>query len=133
MNRRYLILPLVSFHRSQLSSIYHWLTNGIMTMASKDPGDVRLNDTDFMILDKLREGRNTAANLAVELDRSRKYLNTQMGYLHDYELIEKVGPLEDSGLYEITEKGRAAVEHQDLYEEDADEFDRIVAEAGSDS
>jgi predicted transcriptional regulator len=100
-------------------------------MACKDPGDVRLNETDFMILDKLREGRNTAANLAVELDRNRKYINSQMGYLLDYELVEKVGPLEDSGLYELTDEGQVAVEHRELYEEDPEEFDQIVSEAGS--
>lgn len=97
-----------------------------MTMAAEQPRHVRLNETDFLILDTLQEGRNTAANMAEEIDRSRKYLNTKMGYLLDYSLVSKVGPLEDSGLYELTEKGRVAAESRDLYQEDPDAFEDLV-------
>lgn len=84
--------------------------------------------TDKLILDELTEGRNIAANLAVQLDRHRNYINQRMGQLNDYGLVRKIGPAENSGLYEITEKGRVALSHIDEYEE-ADDFDAVVKAA----
>jgi len=86
---------------------------------------VKLTETDFLILDKLREGRNLAVNIAVEIDRSRNYINQRMSYLLDYELVEKIGPVEGSGLYELTEKGRLAYEHRRAYDKDVD-FDDLL-------
>jgi predicted transcriptional regulator len=101
-------------------------------MAVKEPLEVKLNRTSFMILDKLQEGRNTAANLAEDLDRARNYINNQMGYLLDYGLVAKVGPLPNSGLYELTDKGRVALDHRELYHEDQAEFERIVESEAED-
>jgi len=90
---------------------------------------MRLVDpTDFEILAALAEtGRNNAANLAHVLDRDRSYINTRLPVLTDYGLLNRVGPAPNSGLYEITDAGRRAVEHQDLYKDDEDAFDAAVA------
>jgi predicted transcriptional regulator len=84
--------------------------------------------TDFDILEALSDGRrNTAANLAHKLDRNRSYLNTRLPVLTDYGLLERVGPAPNSGLYEITDRGRVVVELRNRYD-DADDFDALVDE-----
>lgn len=102
-------------------------------MAVELPKEVKLTETDFMILGKLREGRNLAANIAVEIDRSRKYVNGQMPYLLDYDLVERVGPVKDTGLYELTERGELAFEHQGKYHDDDVDFDAFLDEQLSNS
>jgi predicted transcriptional regulator len=92
-----------------------------MEMAPLD--ELKLTETDFMILGHLRDGRNIPANIALELDRARNYINQRMPYLLDYGLVEKIGPYEDSGLYELTERGRLAYEHRDKYHDDDVDFD----------
>lgn len=87
---------------------------------------VKLTKTDFLILEELREGRNLAANIALEIDRARNYVNQRMPYLLDYGLVEKIGPMEDSGLYELTEKGQLAYEHRAKYEDDAVDFEEFL-------
>ncbi|MFB6146272.1 MAG: ArsR family transcriptional regulator [Halobacteriaceae archaeon] len=83
--------------------------------------------TDFDILDALADGkRNNAANLAYELDRDRSYINTRLPILADYGLLTRIGPAPNSGLYEITDRGRAALEHRTLYSEDEDAFERAL-------
>lgn len=85
--------------------------------------------TDFEILAALKGGRNVATNLSVDLDRDRAYLNTRMPHLLDQGLIEKIGPAERSGLYELTERGRAVLAHRDKYDKlTAVEFEVIVDE-----
>jgi len=80
--------------------------------------------TDFEILDALYDGkRNNAVNLAYDLDKNRSYINTRLPILTDYGLLERVGPAPNSGLYEITEKGRLAADLRDVYEEDSEEFE----------
>jgi predicted transcriptional regulator len=95
-------------------------------MAVEHPHHVKLTETDFLILKKLQEGRNLAANIALEIDRSRNYVNGRMPYLLDYGLVEKVGPAEDTGLYELTEKGRLAYEHRDSYHDDSVDFEELL-------
>jgi len=74
--------------------------------------------TDFLILECLSDrGRNVAVNIAEEIGKSRSHVNVRLPQLADYELVTKVGPAKNSGLYEITDLGRKAVEHQDLYDE----------------
>jgi len=75
---------------------------------------VRLVDlTDFQILEALSDGRrNVAANIAIELDKDRAYLNTRLPELEDYGLIKRIGPAENSGLYEITEVGQETLDQQ---------------------
>jgi predicted transcriptional regulator len=67
--------------------------------------------TDFEILEALSNGkRNTAANLSYVLDKDRSYINTRLPILADYELVERVGPAPNSGLYEITDRGQAVLD-----------------------
>ncbi|WP_226929243.1 ArsR family transcriptional regulator [Halorubrum halophilum] len=91
---------------------------------------MRLVDpTDFQILKTLSDGRrDTAANLAVIIDKDRNYLNTRLPVLADEELIERVGPAESSGLYQITPRGVAAAQNQSLYATDRDQFETTIDE-----
>lgn len=74
--------------------------------------------TDFEILSFLDEqGRNNAINIAVGLERDRSYVNTRLRALAEKDLIQRVGPAENSGLYELTDTGRVALEHRDRYGE----------------
>lgn len=76
-----------------------------------------LRDVDWAILDALSDGkRNVAVNIALEKDTSPSYVNNRMTILLDYRLVSKVGPSENSGLYEITRRGRAALELRDEYD-----------------
>ena len=85
--------------------------------------------TDFDILEVLTDGRrNNAVNLAAILDRNRSYINTRLPILLDYDLLERVGPAPNSGLYVITLKGRAVVEHRESYGDDDVDFDALVAD-----
>ncbi|GGL47679.1 ArsR family transcriptional regulator [Halocalculus aciditolerans] len=83
--------------------------------------------TDFQILSALSDGqRNNAVNLAHELDKNRSYINTRLPILADYELVERVGPAPNSGLYQITEKGQRALRHRDAYNDDDVDFDALI-------
>ncbi len=85
--------------------------------------------TDFEILDALSDGkRNTAANLSYILDKDRSYINTRLPVLADYGLVERIGPAPNSGLYEITQKGAAAVDLQEHYRQEGVDFDELLAE-----
>lgn len=97
-------------------------------MAVQPEGVVKLTPADFEILGVLRNGRNLATNIAAEIGKSRKYINRRMGYLLDYELVHKVGPVEDSGLYELTEKGRLSYEYRASYHDDDVDFDALLDE-----
>lgn len=88
-----------------------------------------VHPTDFEILDSLSDGkRNTAANLAIEIDRDRAYINSRLPILADYDLVDQVGPAERSGLYEITDKGAVAAEHPDPYLDDDVDFEDFLEE-----
>ena len=91
---------------------------------------IRLVDpTDFQILEALSDGRrNTAANLAVIIDKDRNYLNTRLPVLADTGLITRVGPAESSGLYQITPRGVAAAHNRSLYAADRDQFATAIDE-----
>ena len=83
--------------------------------------------TDFDVLDALSDGRrNTAANIAIEIDRDRAYINTRLPLLADHGLIERIGPSPNSGLYEITPKGKAALKHRDVYRDETVDFEALV-------
>jgi predicted transcriptional regulator len=81
-----------------------------------------------MILDRLREGRNVGANLALELDRNRGYVNNQLSKLASLELVRRVGPSENGGLYELTERGELAVTYRERYDDDSVEFESLLDE-----
>ncbi|MGM0398019.1 MAG: winged helix-turn-helix transcriptional regulator [Halobacteriota archaeon] len=86
--------------------------------------------TDFEILGFLaEEGRNNAVNIAVGLDRDRSYINTRLRTLADKDLVERVGPAERSGLYEISERGEAAVEYEAAYREEDVDFGAVIEDA----
>lgn len=87
---------------------------------------MRLRPLDFSILQNLSTGRNVAANIYIELDSAQPYVSERLGELNDHGLVDKVGPNENSGLYEITDSGRRALEHQALYKEDQERFEDIV-------
>ncbi|WP_096391217.1 phage repressor protein [Halopenitus persicus] len=83
--------------------------------------------TDFEILDALIDGRrNNAANLAYVLDRNRSYINTRLPVLADYDLLDRVGPAPNSGLYVITEKGCIVAQNRDAYERGDVDFDELI-------
>ena len=84
-----------------------------------------LRPIDFSILDELTEGRNVGGNLYMELDSARPYVNERLGILADYGLVRRIGPNENVGLYEITEMGRLALEHQDQYGE-VEDFEALL-------
>lgn len=81
-----------------------------------------------MILDRLDEGRNVGANLALELDRNRGYVNNQLSKLASLELVRRVGPSENGGLYELTERGEIALTYRELYEDDSVDFESVLEE-----
>lgn len=84
--------------------------------------------TDFEILDALAdERRNTAKNLAIQLERKRGYINTRLPVLADYDLVERIGPAENSGLYVITDRGLAALARRSEYAHDVD-FEALIAD-----
>ena len=95
-------------------------------MTDKDR-DVKLQrPTDFLILECLHKGgRNVAVNISEEIGKSRSHVNVRLPQLLDYDLVRKVGPAENSGLYEITDYGRLAVEYRDRYEE-VDDFEKFL-------
>ncbi|UWG46953.1 Transcriptional regulator, MarR family [Halanaeroarchaeum sp. HSR-CO] len=83
--------------------------------------------TDVEILEALSDGkRNTAANLAYHLEKDRSYINTRLPVLADYDLLDRVGPAPNSGLYEITEKGNLVLEHVDRMDEADLDFDAFI-------
>ncbi|WP_135807156.1 MarR family winged helix-turn-helix transcriptional regulator [Halorussus marinus] len=83
--------------------------------------------TDFDILAALADGkRDNAVNLAHELDKNRAYVNTRLPVLADYGLVERVGPAPNSGLYVITEKGRAVAENRSKYHAEDVDFDAEI-------
>lgn len=87
---------------------------------------MKIRPVDFSILARLLEGRNVASNLHRELDVTHQYVNERLAQMEDYGLIDRIGPSETSGLYEITELGRIALEHrEDYYDEDVD-FDQLL-------
>jgi DNA-binding IclR family transcriptional regulator len=93
---------------------------------------MRLVDpTDFEVLEFLAEhGRNNAMNISTGLDRNRSYINTRLRELATLGLVERVGPAENSGLYEITARGRAALDLRRRHgEDDADFADLVDARA----
>lgn len=86
--------------------------------------------TDFLVLEALEQhGRNVATNLEHHVGKSRKNINTRLPVLADYGLVEKIGPAEHSGLYEITREGRIALMYRDQYDE-VDDFDALIADPG---
>lgn len=88
--------------------------------------------TDFQILEALMNGRrDTATNLAVTCDIDRNYINTRLPVLADKGLLQRIGPAENSGLYQITPRGIAAVQNRPVYDTDRDQFETLLNEQAS--
>ena len=86
-----------------------------------------VDPTDFELLEALRDGRNIAANIALEIDQDRAYLNTRLPELEAYGLVKKIGPAPNSGLYELNRRGQAALTHREEYQElDTQQFHQLV-------
>jgi len=81
--------------------------------------------TDFDILEILTEGRNVPSNLAARLEKSQGYISGQLPKLADQNLVRRIGPAERAGLYEITDRGRLALEFRHRYG-DVDDFEAII-------
>ena len=89
--------------------------------------------TDFQILAALSDGeRDVATNIAQQIGKNRDYINTRLPHLADYGLIKKIGPNDQSGLYQITPLGVAAAEHQSVYSQNRDKFTNKVQETATD-
>lgn len=95
-------------------------------MSDSQDGVVKLKrPVDWEILEALSDGRrDVGVNIAQRLDRNRGYVNTRLPQLADYELVERVGPSERSGLYVITARGIAAYRLRDRYDEEG--FEALV-------
>jgi hypothetical protein len=83
--------------------------------------------TDFEILDALNQtgGRNVATNIAREVERDRSYINTRFSKLVEYGLVERVGPSDQSGLYDLTDRGKDALDYRDQYGA-VDDFESLI-------
>lgn len=89
-----------------------------------------VSPTDFQILEFLRKhGRNNAVNLAAALERDSDYIDTRLRTLANEGLVERIGPAENSGLYDITEYGRAAIVYRDAFEHERIDFETVIEDA----
>lgn len=61
--------------------------------------DIELNEADERIIDVLREGRNTPANIARRLDYTREYVANRIKRLVEHGVLGKP----DRGIYELRE------------------------------
>lgn len=98
-------------------------------MTGSDDHVVKLTrPTDFEILESFSDGeQDVGVNVATALDRDRSYINTRIPQLHDYELLEYVGPAERSGVYRITSRGVAALALREEYDSGR-EWEQLVDE-----
>ena len=83
--------------------------------------------TDFEILEAMSDGkRHTAGHLGILLDRDSTYMSNRLTQLLDYDLVERV---KETTMYEITERGKVALDLRSEYSRDArKEFDNLVDE-----
>ena len=95
---------------------------------------MRLVDpTDFEILSFLDDsGRNNAINVSTALDLNRSYINTRLRELESQGLLQRVGPATNSGLYELTDRGRAALRHRGKYDDESVDFESLVDDSADD-
>lgn len=81
---------------------------------------------DFRLLEALFSyGRNVAPNLARVADLDPDSIPERLDVLADAELVTKIGPADESGLYEITDRGRIALRLRDEYDEGED-FEALI-------
>jgi hypothetical protein len=90
--------------------------------------------TDFEIMEAMSDGRRqTAPNLSEITGRKSRYMNNRLATLAGGGYVKKAGPSDNSGMYVITKKGLAALDHRDEYSHDsADNFsDMMEGEANN--
>lgn len=88
-----------------------------------------VNPTDFEILEALADhGRNTAQNISLLIEKDRQYINSRLPQLTDYELTAQIGPADNSGLYELTDRGQIVVHHWQDHNDPTADFDTIIAQ-----
>ena len=90
---------------------------GQAAMGNRD--SVRLNDLDWGLLEKMADGRRyTQKYLADDVpefeNESYDWIRQRMAHLHEHGLVERVGT---SKMYQISSRGRAALQLRDEYEE----------------
>mgnify|MGYP006302611673 CR=1 FL=1 len=95
-------------------------------VGDKLASQMKLRPMDFSILAELRKGRNLAANLYMDLDASRQYINERLTLLEDYGLVDRIGPNPRAGLYELTECGDIAEEYREKYQDDTVDFESFI-------
>ena len=66
-----------------------------------------LNETDIEILSLLSEGRETRGSLADQINKHENYIGERLKWLRTYEMIRYHH--KETGLYEITNRGRETV------------------------
>ncbi|AUV82519.1 winged helix-turn-helix domain-containing protein [Salinigranum rubrum] len=64
--------------------------------------DIRLNDTDITLIERLSQGRNVPANLAEEIGVSRQYVQQRLKRMEEHEVVRNIG----RGVYELVEDPR---------------------------
>lgn len=88
---------------------------------------------DFRILEAYADGRrNVPVNIALLLDEKRNTVNPRHSRLRQQGLIRRIGPAETSGLYEITARGRAALQVQHRYGDPDTDFGSLITNRAAD-
>lgn len=93
---------------------------------------MNLYDIDFQLLDALAtHGRNVALNLSTHIDKKRGDVNHRLRALYQANAVQRIGPKPRAGLYEITDTGRAFLEHRHLHDPPMtlDEFQTAIVNA----
>lgn len=91
---------------------------GVSGMTDREP--VRLNDLDWELLKQMSDGsRYTQKYLADDVprfeDASYDWIRQRIVHLHDHGLVQRVGT---SKMYEISDRGRAALELESDYSDE---------------
>lgn len=83
---------------------------------------MELSETDWGILERCSENRETRSNLSVLLDVTPNYVSKELSKLTKMELIKEVGPAERSGMYVTTTKGDFVLNKRKKYEKQHSEL-----------
>ena len=82
--------------------------------------------TDFRILEALHSyGRNVGPNIARIADLEEDVVTDRLAVLSTAELVAMIGPADESGLFEITERGRISLRLREEYATTSD-FEALI-------
>jgi predicted transcriptional regulator len=59
--------------------------------------DIRLNETDQKIIERLEKGRNVPANIAEDLEFTRQYVQQRLRRMEEHGIVSNIG----RGVYEL--------------------------------